>query len=159
MYIVIRTCPQWLLITYNKVLSLTNPKINNAYDFPAYIGRFRFLKFWPTNENFEIFKISICSYSGCKTRMGTSDSALNTSDIIFSLFHIIDTILLSSGSPTYSWNSQKTLFFTTHKWNFYVVNGIQNGTQKFRNFYHIKIKILSFPKPYRLPSYDPLIVF
>ena len=45
-----------------------------------------FENFELTNENFEIFKISICSYSGCKSRMDMSDSALNTLDIIFPFF-------------------------------------------------------------------------
>ena len=120
---------------------------------------FDFWKFWPTNKNFEISKISICSYSACKSLMDTSDKALNTLEIIFSLFQIIGTTLLSFGWPMYSWNYQKTLFSTTRKWNFYAVNSTQNGTQKFRNFYHLKIEILNFPKPYRLSSNDPWIVF
>ena len=32
--------------------------------------------------------------------------------------------------------------------------GTQNGTQKFRNFYHPKLEILNFPKPGRLSSYN-----
>ena len=72
---------------------------------------FDFWKFWPTNENFEIFEISTFSESGSKSRMRTSDSALESLNIIFFDLQILGTTWVPSGWPTCTWNKPKTSIF------------------------------------------------
>ena len=72
---------------------------------------FDFWKFWPTNENFEIYEISVFSESGSKSRMGTSDSALESLNIIFFDLQILGTTWVPSGWPTCTWNKPKTSIF------------------------------------------------
>ena len=96
---------------------------------------FDFWKFWPTNENFEIYEISTFSESGSKSRMRTSDSALESLNIIFSNFEILGTIWM-----TYVRMKQaKNAIFRKILTYFYGAHGTQNGTQNFRNFYHLKV--------------------
>jgi len=74
-------------------------------------ANFDFWKFWPTNENFEIYEISTFSESGSKSRMKTSDSALESLNIIFFDLQILGTTWVPSGWPTCTWNKPKTSIF------------------------------------------------
>ena len=82
---------------------------------------FDFWKFWPTNENFEIYENPSFSEFGSKSRMRTSDSALESSNIIFFDLEILGTTWVPSGWPICTWNKPKTSFFgKTHKWLVFV---------------------------------------
>ena len=72
---------------------------------------FDFWKFWPTNENFEIYENSTFSEFGSKNRMRTSDSVLESLNIIFFDLQILGTTWVPSGWPTCTWNKPKTSIF------------------------------------------------
>ena len=92
----------WVPRTQKQTLYMIFRPISSDFDF---------WKFWPTNENFEIFEISTFSESGSKSRMMTSDGALESLNIIFFDLQILGTTLVPSGWPTCTWNKPKTSIF------------------------------------------------
>ena len=84
--------------------------------------------------------------------MRTFDSALESSNMIFFDFgYRLGTIQMTYVHMKYVENPN----FHKILMRFYGTHCTQNGTQKFRNFYHPKLEILNFPKPCRMPSYNP----